>query len=118
MTDELLAAGLAETAGDRIRSFLHAADARLEELGRLAGKNEDLEEELATAYTLLLREGVAVVLDDREEPAEEISTARKIARDRAQQHISTLKDLNSAATGKAKAAVGQALEASLELARR
>jgi hypothetical protein len=118
MTEESVAIGLAESASERVRLFMGAAEARLADLRSVLGKDEALEEELASAVTLLLREGVSTVLDDREGSAEERSMARRLAREGAERQISALAGLSTSARGRVKEAVGQALKVSQELAKR
>jgi hypothetical protein len=73
---------------------------------------------LASAYAILLREGVAVVLAEREEDAEEMERARRIARVRAGRNEKTLAELQTSAGGRLKETIGDAMLASRELARR
>jgi hypothetical protein len=116
MTDESLAIGLADTPTDRVGTFFRAADARLAELKVAIHKDEAMAEELASAYTMLLREGVASVLDDRDENAEEMTQARRIAKARAKRNESTLALLGTSAQGRLKDSLREALQASREIA--
>jgi hypothetical protein len=118
MTEESLEIGLATTASERVRGFFKAADARLAELGdALADPDESLVEELASAYVLLLREGVAAVLQDPDDPAPERTAAGEIARLRAGRNAEALADLERRAPEAVRPSVRQALDTSRELAR-
>jgi hypothetical protein len=116
MTDESLAIGLADTPTDRVGTFFRAADARLAELKIAIQKDEAMAEELASAYTMILREGVANVLDDRDESAEEMTLARRIAKARARRNELALAQLGTAAQGRLRESLREALQASHEIA--
>jgi hypothetical protein len=119
MTDENIAAGLAEKPADRVRAFFQAADARLEEL-RVAidKKDQPMAEELAQAYSLILRDGVLVVLDDREEPAEDRADAAGLARARAKSDEQVLAGLEGAGGAPLRGLMADARNAAREIAAR
>lgn len=77
---QAVAVALADTPSDRVRLLLAAAGARLREL-RAALQVDDaaMAEELAEAYALLLEEGVAAVLTDRELDELDLIVARAFA---------------------------------------
>jgi hypothetical protein len=117
MADEAVDVGLAETATERVLVFLGAADSRLQELRRVMGKDDAMAAALAKAYILLLREGIAPVLRDREESPENLRVAQRIAHTRARKQEDSLSQLGGSASGTLKVTLTEAIEASRELAK-
>jgi len=119
MTDENIQAGLAEKPADRIRAFFQAADARLEELrAAIDKKDQPMAEELAAAYSLILKEGVIVVLDGREEPAEDQAAAAILARAKAKADDQALAELANAGGVRLRDLMNDARKAAREIAAR
>ncbi|MCO5169344.1 MAG: hypothetical protein M9894_23615 [Planctomycetes bacterium] len=81
---QAVAVALADTPSDRVQLLLAAASARLREL-RAALQVDDaaMAEELAEAYAVLLEEGVAAVLTDRELDELDLIVARSFAQTQA-----------------------------------
>jgi hypothetical protein len=117
MADDSVDVGLAETATERVVIFLSAADSRLVELRLVMGKDDQLATELVQAFTLLLREGIARVLRDREESPEDLGVARRIALQRARKQEDSITQLSSTASGRLKITLLEAIEATRELAK-
>ena len=117
MTEEAVSIGLAETPRDRVVALFQAAEARLGELGQVMRADPALASELASAYLLLLGEGVASVLQDKTESSQDLALARGAAREHARGHERTLAGLEAIAQGTLKGTLEEALAMSRELAR-
>lgn len=117
LTDENIEVGLADSPSERVMGLLKAADSRLSELRAAVGARKDsTAENLVTAYTMIFRQGIAAILADREESAQEIATARVVARTYAGWNVDGLAKLETAAQGSLKSAIHEALLATRELA--
>jgi type IV secretory pathway VirB10-like protein len=117
MTDEMVDIGLAETPADRVRALYHAAEARLGELREAMGRDPELAAELASAYVMLLSDGVRSVLGDGAESPAALAAAKDLAALRARSHETVLAALGTSATGKLKETLDEALATSRALAR-
>jgi hypothetical protein len=117
LTDEIVQVGLAETASDRVLGLIKAADGRMSELRvALAARTEVAAEDLASAFAMIYREGIPSVLSDRQAEAEDLDTARRVARKYAGLKAEALVKLVPEAPGRAKGAVEDALLATREIA--
>src|SRR5439155_26399686 len=115
LTKENLEVGLAETASDRVMGPIKAADGRLNELKEALGtQNQTIAEDLATAYTMIVRRGIASLLQDRGEDAQALETARVVAKIYAGGNVKTLSGLEPEAQGTLKSAIHEALLATRE----
>jgi hypothetical protein len=117
LTEESVDIGLAETPRERVVALYLAAESRLRELREAIGSDQALATELASAYVLLLSEGVKSVLQDQTESPAELALARQAAADRARGHENALAALGGAATGKLKETLDEALATSRELSK-
>jgi hypothetical protein len=119
LTDENLEVGLAETASDRVLGLIRAADGRLSDLrAALDVRNESIAEDLATAYTMIVKRGIGSVLDDRDDGGQDLATARVVARSYAGDKMRALTALEPETRGTLKNAIHDALAATRELASR
>jgi hypothetical protein len=119
MSDEAIEAGLAETPVQRMLSLFKAADARLEELRAAIVRHDDeLADELAEAYLLILKEGVVPILADREESEEDVAAAKRLAYARVLGEQDVLVELARLAPKTLKARIQEALAACREQATR
>jgi hypothetical protein len=119
LTDENLEVGLAETASDRVLGLIRAADGRLSDLrAALDLRNDAIAEDLAAAYTMIVKKGIAPVLDDGEEGGQDLATARVVAKSYAGEKLRTLTTLEPETRGMLKNAIHDALAATRDLASR
>jgi hypothetical protein len=117
LTDEIIQVGLAETASDRVLGLIKAGDGRMSELrSAMATKDAAMAEDLAAAFTMIYRDGITAVLADREAEAEDLETARRVARKYAGLKAEALAKLASEAQGNLKVAIQDALLATREIA--
>jgi hypothetical protein len=112
MTKEAVEVALAETPSERVAALCAAAEAQLRELPEAMVKDPALAAELAGAYSVLVGEGVAGVLQDKEEPEAELAAARALAARRARDHETALAALTSGTRGSLKESLVEALAAS------
>jgi hypothetical protein len=119
LTAESIEVGLAETPSDRVIGLFKAADDRLSELkAALGAQKGSVAEDLAAAYTMILRQGITAALDDRQEDPQDLDTARTMAKIRAGGNARTLAALEPKAQGTLKDALRDALQATREIANR
>jgi hypothetical protein len=119
LTSESVEVGLAQTPSDRLLGLIRAAGGRLRELkAAVAARKDVVAEDLAEAYTMIVREGMSGLLEDREESADVLDDARGVARNYAASNLGDLKSLEAAAEGSLKTALVDAVRATRELAAR
>jgi hypothetical protein len=119
LTNESVEVGLAQTPGDRLLGLVRAAGSRLRELkAAVAARKDVVAEDLAEAYTMIVRDGISGLLLDPEESGDALDDARGIARNYAASNIEDLKSLEAGAEGSLKTAIVDALRATRELAGR
>lgn len=112
LTEEVLAVGLAETAGDRVLALIQAGDRRLNELrSAIAARNEKMAEDLAAAFAMIYREGIQALLEDRQAETEDLGNARRFARRYARLKEPIIVHLETEADGDLKLALQDALHA-------
>ena len=117
LTDEVLEAGLAESASQRVLALLQAGDRRLNELrAAIAARNAGMAEELATSFTMIYRNGVREILEEEPSEPEDLGIARRVARRYARLKADAIAPLEAEAEGDLKAALQEALHATRTIA--
>lgn len=119
LTDENIEVGLADTASDRVLGLIRAADGRLGDLRTALDIHDDaIAEDLATAFAMIVRQGIGSVLDDRGEGAEDLAAARLVAKSYAGEKMRALTALEPKTQGSVKTALHDALAAARDVANR
>jgi len=112
MTKEATEVALAETPSERVAALCNAAEAQLRELPKVMGKDPVLAAELASAYRLLVLEGLGAVLKDKTESEADLQPARDIAARRTREHEAMLLGLSGGTAGTLQENLDLALAAS------